>query len=85
MATTPDAVGESAILLRAGLIRRVPGTHMVDAVRDLPDEEPTERIVRDPAAERDALNDYLSGLALGDGAVADPEPPSRPTLAERHS
>jgi len=83
--TASDAVGESAVLLRAGLIRRVPGTHMVDAVRDLPDEEPTERIVRDPEAERAALNDYLSGLALGDGSAAQPEQPSRSTLAERHS
>jgi hypothetical protein len=53
------------------------------------------RANRDPEAERDALNDYLSGFARG--AVASGEPgeeagPSsdeelgaRPTLAERHS
>jgi signal transduction histidine kinase len=67
---------------RSGLTQRVPGSHMVDAVRSQSSEAPTERIVRDPDAERDAMNDYLSGLARGG---IEPEQPSRTTFAERHS
>jgi signal transduction histidine kinase len=83
---------------RSGLSRRIPGTHLTDA--DVAGTEPTTRILvsRDPDAERDALNDYLSGFARGTvdpdpGADLDPsdqpssdqELESRPTLAERHS
>jgi hypothetical protein len=39
---------------------------MVGKVRELR-EEPTVRLTRDPEAERDALNDYLSGLNRGSG------------------
>jgi signal transduction histidine kinase len=44
---------------------------------------------RDPEAERDALNDYVSGSARARGMTRDagdtaPEPDPRPTLAERH-
>ena len=42
------------------------------------------RTARDPEAERDALNEYLSGFARGAGDP-DPELEARPTLAERHS
>ncbi len=53
-------------MTEAGLSRRIPGTHMVDAVRDVPDDDsPTLPIGRDPDAEREALNDYLSGVARG--------------------
>lgn len=82
-AATPgeDVVnGETA----GGLSRRVPGTHMVDAVRRSSEEPPTERIVRDPEAERAAMNEYLSGLARSEGA-AEPEPNPTSSLAERHS
>jgi len=50
---------------RAGLTRRVPGTHMAEAFRESEPEETTVRIVRDPEAERDAVNDFLAGLARG--------------------
>ncbi len=81
----PQIVEDSAESARSGLRRRVPGTHMVDAVRDSTEEPPTERITRDPEAERDALNEYMSGLARGDGGAAQSDESTRPTLAERHS
>jgi signal transduction histidine kinase len=64
----------------AGLARRVPGTHLTPGDGLLPDR-PATRARRDPEAERDLLNDYLSGFtkATDDGG------PVRPNLAERHS
>lgn len=64
---------------RSGLTRRVPGTHMVAPMLKPRDDEPTARVVRDPEAERDMLNDYLSGLARGEAE------PDGSTLAERRS
>ena len=70
---------------RSGLSRRIPGTHLAEAVGDTIDLPMAPRSPRDPEAERDALNDYLSGLARGT-AGPDEELESRPTtLAERHS
>jgi hypothetical protein len=48
------------------------------------DDAPTQRLTRDPDAERAAMNDYLSGLARG-GEPTEDEQPSSSTLAERHS
>jgi signal transduction histidine kinase len=87
-----ETSGEAAGLVAAspepshsGLSRRIPGTHLAEAVRDTFDAPPSPRTPRDPDAERDALNDYLSGLARGT-AGPDEELESRPTtLAERHS
>jgi hypothetical protein len=71
----------------SGLVRRTPGTHMVETVRGAvpPDESPTVKIVRDPEAERAALNDYLSGLARGDSDEGQPAQPSPPAVGERHA
>jgi hypothetical protein len=69
---------------RSGLTRRVPGTHLVEGVTGFGDVPITPRIERDPDAEREALNEYMSGFARGTSA-ADPEQPTQPTLAERHS
>jgi signal transduction histidine kinase len=82
---TPTLAPDPPTDSRSGLTRRIPGTHMVDAVREQqPDESPTVRIVRDPEAEREALNDYLSGYSRGrDDAEGAPQTGS--TLAERHS
>jgi signal transduction histidine kinase len=77
-------VADAQPATRAGLSRRIPGTHMVDAVRDAPDE-PTVRISRDPDAEREALNDYLSGLARGTPAAAGPAQQPGPSAPERHA
>jgi signal transduction histidine kinase len=82
--------GESS---RGGLTRRVPGTHLADTVVVEPGSPGVARAQRNPDAERDALNDYLSGFARGsaDPGIPSvepdpvPEPESRPTLAERHS
>jgi len=70
------------------LARRVPGTHLTPAGRLAPQPPVTvapagcgERPRRDPEAERDVLNDYLSGFAK----AADPDEPTRSNLAERHS
>jgi signal transduction histidine kinase len=67
----------------AGLARRIPGTHMVT---DEPSNaaKPVGRPRRDPEAERDMLNEYLSGHAKGTGDH-DPDESPRSTLAERHS
>jgi len=70
---------------QSGLIRRIPGTHMVDDVNDVPDDSPTERLVRDPEAERDALNAYMSGLERTVNADAGSAQPSRPHVSERPS
>ena len=72
------------LLIHGGLSRRIPGTHLAEGVRDVEDAPMAPRTARDPEAERDALNEYLSGFARGAG---DPEPEleARPTLAERHS
>ncbi len=69
---------------RSGLSRRIPGTHLADGVRGVEDAPMASRTARDPEAERDALNEYLSGFARGAGDP-DPELEARPTLAERHS
>jgi signal transduction histidine kinase len=62
----PPVIGVVPEVTAAGLSRRNPGTHMVEAVRDVPsDDSPTLPIGRDPDAEREALNDYLSGIARG--------------------
>jgi signal transduction histidine kinase len=50
-----------------GLVRRIPGTHMADGVRDAESPTMAKRAPRDPEAERAALNDYLSGLARSEG------------------
>jgi anti-sigma regulatory factor (Ser/Thr protein kinase) len=71
-------------LSRGGLSQRIPGTHLAEGVRDAEDPPMLSRTPRDPEAEREELNDYLSGFAR----VTDdpePEPQARPTLAERHS
>lgn len=61
---------------RTGLARRVPGTHMVEKVLRGP-LAPAARPTRDPEAERDVLNDYLSGVNRGSGEPG-------PNQAERH-
>jgi hypothetical protein len=58
----PAARAEST---RSGLSRRVPGTHLADAVVAGMEPPSSHRARRDPEAERDALNDYLSGLTRG--------------------
>jgi signal transduction histidine kinase len=80
-----DGLSSSAgPLSHGGLTRRIPGTHLADGVRDTEDAPMAPRTARDPAAERDALNEYLSGFARAAGGP-DPELEARPTLAERHS
>lgn len=66
----------------SGLARRVPGSHMAAGIRGIEseDEAPTRRVVRDPEAERDALNDYASGLLRGPNEAVQP---SRPGAGER--
>jgi signal transduction histidine kinase len=72
-------------LTSAGLARRVPGTHMVEVARTQPQAPAARpaRAKRDPEAEREALNDYLSGLSR-DSDNDGPARPTGPTLAERH-
>jgi signal transduction histidine kinase len=71
---------------RGGLSQRIPGTHLAEGVRDADDPPLLYRAPRDPEAEREALNDYLSGFArVTDEPEPEPEPEARPTLAERHS
>lgn len=53
---------------RNGLVRRVPGTHMAAGIPEPGSTTAARRTVRDPEAERAALNDYLSGVARGDDA-----------------
>jgi signal transduction histidine kinase len=67
----------------AGLARRIPGTHMV---ADQPGSavKPAARPRRDPEAERDLLNEYMSGHAKASGDQDQAES-SRSTFAERHS
>jgi len=79
----------------AGLARRTPGTHLTPRSGLIPqplDTAPAPaapadsgtksgRPRRDPEAERDLLNDYLSGFAK----AADTDTPARSNLAERHS
>jgi hypothetical protein len=74
-----NSVEQTAVTTRSGLSRRVPGTHMVAPMSKPHNDELTARVVRDPEAERDMLNDYLSGLARGDAE------PGGSTLAERRS
>jgi signal transduction histidine kinase len=68
----------------SGLSQRIPGTHLSQAVQESIDPSTARRPRRDPEAERDAVNEYLSGLSRGTGDP-DQELESRPTLAERHS
>ncbi len=70
--------------IHGGLSRRIPGTHLAEGVQDVEDAPMAPRTARDPEAERDALNEYLSGFARGAGDP-DAELEARPTLAERHS
>jgi signal transduction histidine kinase len=72
---------------RGGLTRRVPGTHMVAGFREPESDDATVRITRDPEAERDALNDYLAGLARGGegDAAQSPAHLAPQTAAERHT
>jgi hypothetical protein len=80
-ADTPAA--PNGPLIRGGLSQRIPGTHLAEGITDVEDAPMESRTARDPEAERDALNEYLSGFArAGD---PDPELEARPTLAERHS
>jgi hypothetical protein len=67
----------------AGLARRIPGTHMVT---EQPDTgiKPAGRPRRDPEAERDSLNEFLSGHAKATGEP-DPAESSRSTFAERQA
>jgi anti-sigma regulatory factor (Ser/Thr protein kinase) len=69
---------------RSGLSRRVPGTHMAEAFRDMPSPAPpTPRTSRDPEAERDAINDFLAGTARGSDADHGPVHTSTHSVAER--
>ncbi len=68
---------------RGGLSQRIPGTHLAEAIRGGDDEPAPSRGARDPVAERDEVNEIMSGLARA-GSPA-PEQDARPTLAERHS
>jgi signal transduction histidine kinase len=61
-AGTPEMADSTS---HGGLVRRVPGTHMAAAVRESAPVV-SRRVVRDPDAERAALNDYLSGIARSD-------------------
>jgi signal transduction histidine kinase len=70
--------------VRGGLSQRIPGTHLAEVISDVDDEPIPSRGARDPEAERDAINEILSGLARGAGDPA-PDRDDRPTLAERHS
>jgi hypothetical protein len=54
---------------RSGLTRRVPGMHMAEGFADSADR-PTIRTSRDPEAERDAINDFIAGLARGNDTDA---------------
>jgi len=49
-----------------GLVRRIPGSHISAGVSESDGPVASGRFVRDPEAERAALNDYLSGIARGD-------------------
>ncbi len=71
----PSSAGPSTEPTRAGLTRRVAGAHMNSLMRDIPTDPATVRIVRDPEAERAALNDFLSGHARGvDSGTGEPPP-----------
>ncbi|HEX6870441.1 MAG TPA: ATP-binding protein, partial [Micromonosporaceae bacterium] len=68
------------------LARRIPGTHMAEGVRAAPVEADPVRSPRDPEAERDAINDFLSGLARGSAtAPVRSGPPSSSISPERPS
>jgi hypothetical protein len=85
LVTATPATPATPAPTHGGLSRRIPGTHLAETVGDRLDAPPAPRAPRDPEAEREALNDYLSGLARG-SAGPDEELESRPTtLAERHS
>jgi signal transduction histidine kinase len=64
-----SAIAEAAA--HGGLVRRIPGTHLAESIRETEQPPVARRGSRDPEAERAALNDYLSGIARGDHG---PEP-----------
>jgi len=64
-----SAIAES--VAHGGLVRRIPGTHLAEGIRETQQPRAPHRGGRDPEAERAALNDYLSGIARGDHG---PEP-----------
>jgi signal transduction histidine kinase len=69
---------------RAGLTRRTPGMHMVEAFRDMPSQPPPAiRSSRDPEAERESINDFLAGMARGSDADHGPVHSSSHSVAER--
>jgi hypothetical protein len=83
VAARESIVNGAPTATRAGLTRRVPGTHMAEAFQQQELDEPTVPIIRDPEAERDAVNDFLAGLARGedtDGVHTSIHP-----AAERHT
>jgi hypothetical protein len=72
--------------VRGGLTRRVPGTHMASNLRSAPPPAPVmlptvPPPVRDPEAERAQLDDFMAGLARGNGAPGNStdSPPSSPS------
>src|SRR6185503_13607422 len=72
--------------VRAGLTRRVPGTHMASNLRSAPPPAPVllptvPPPARNPEAERAQLDDFMAGLARGNvapGENTDPIPPPSP-------
>lgn len=75
---------QPAGLTPAGLVRRVPGAHLAPGLLGAPGSGPAPRW-RDPEAERQAMNDYLSGLARSEGRTDQSEPPHHPTVLERQA
>jgi signal transduction histidine kinase len=70
----------------SGLSRRIPGQYLVDAVREMAGDTRATRPLRPPRdaeAERVAVNDYLTGLSRGDGAMTEDQ--SHPSHVERPS
>ena len=81
-----EAAGRACERTASGLARRDPrGAHGRPIAVPGRRRAPTQRLTRDPEAERDAMNDYLSGLARGGEPTTSTEQPSGSTLAERHS
>jgi signal transduction histidine kinase len=77
--------------VRAGLTRRVPGTHMAGNLRSAPPPAPVllptvPAPARNPEAERAQLDDFMAGLARGTvapGETTDPLPPPSPSETPR--
>jgi signal transduction histidine kinase len=88
VATSPASAAEPAVAMvtppaqgppAGGLTRRVPGSHLNEAVRRLAEVPSSPGRPRDPEAERDELNDFLGGYDRGtraqsDAPTADVEP-----------